>query len=231
MQFYGASMCLPPVWQALKNQILTHTGVTTCDISKHWIGCKGSCTAYMQKAFLLWVGACASWDCELECRSSYTAHTWKASLLNGLACASSGQQLVRRKSYTVCKWKIFSWVGQHMFLRVASLCGGVFALRTIERSMPIYALCLIWSGFFEDSLENALWRKFKQILPMWLCIPSGNQFEETLENTQWNNIKLVQLLSTLGQVVFRWKQRLMPRLAKAYILRISGSLTVRRYLW
>ena len=129
MQFYGASMCLPPVWQALKNQILTHTGVTTCDISKHWIGCKGSCTAYMQKAFLLWVGACASWDCELECRSS--CPEWdsmclfrttacaqeklhcvqmKDFLLSGSAYVSSGCKLVWRSICTTYNWKIYAYL-------------------------------------------------------------------------------------------------------------------------
>ena len=40
-------------------------------------------------------------------------------------------------------------------------------------------LCILSSRSFEETHENAQWRKVKQMQPMWLCIFSGRQFEDT----------------------------------------------------
>ena len=46
-------------------------------------------------------------------------------------------------------------------------------------------LCIISSWCFEDTFENAQWRKVKQMQPMWLCLLWYKFFMETFENTQW----------------------------------------------
>ena len=48
-------------------------------------------------------------------------------------------------------------------------------------------LCILSCRPFEDSFENALWRKIKQMQSMWLCILLCERFEDTSENTQWRN--------------------------------------------
>ena len=53
-------------------------------------------------------------------------------------------------------------------------------------------LCLFSGKQFEDTFENAHWRKVKQMQPMWLCLFSGRQFEETFENAQWSRIIQMQ---------------------------------------
>ena len=47
---------------------------------------------------------------------------------------------------------------------------------------------------FEDTFENAQWRKVKQMQPMWLCLFSGRRFEETYENSQWRKVKPMQTM-------------------------------------
>ena len=53
-------------------------------------------------------------------------------------------------------------------------------------------LCILWGKQFEDTFENAQWRKNKQLQPMWLCILKCRQFEEAFENTQWWKVKQMQ---------------------------------------
>ena len=45
-------------------------------------------------------------------------------------------------------------------------------------------LCILSGRQFEDTFQNAQWRKVKQVQPMWLCIFSGRQFEDAFKNAQ-----------------------------------------------
>ena len=45
---------------------------------------------------------------------------------------------------------------------------------------------------FEDTFENAQWRKVKQMQPMWLCIILCKRSEETFENAQWRKVTQMQ---------------------------------------
>ena len=47
---------------------------------------------------------------------------------------------------------------------------------------------------FEAALENAHWRKAKQMQSMQLCILFGKQFEDTFENTQRRKSKQMQTM-------------------------------------
>ena len=69
-------------------------------------------------------------------------------------------------------------------------------------------LCIFSSRQFEDTFENAQWRKVKQMQPMWLCIFSGRKFEATLENTQWRKVKQMHPM---------WLCILLGRLFRRYI--------------
>ena len=42
---------------------------------------------------------------------------------------------------------------------------------------------------FEDTFENAQWRKVKQMQSVWLCLFWGRPFEETYEDSQWRKVK------------------------------------------
>ena len=53
-------------------------------------------------------------------------------------------------------------------------------------------LCILSGRPFEETFENAQWRKAKQMQPMWLCLFSGMRFDETSENTQWRKAKQMQ---------------------------------------
>ena len=46
---------------------------------------------------------------------------------------------------------------------------------------------------FEETFENAQWRKVNQMQPMWLCFVLCKRFEETFENTQWGKVKQMRL--------------------------------------
>ena len=48
----------------------------------------------------------------------------------------------------------------------------------MKQMQPMW-LCIIKGRPFEDTHENAQWRKVKQMQPVWLCIFSGRQFEDT----------------------------------------------------
>ena len=63
--------------------------------------------------------------------------------------------------------------------------------RKVEQMQPM-RLCLFSGRWFDDSFENAQWRKAIQMQPMWLCILSGRRSEETFENTQWRKVKQMQ---------------------------------------
>ena len=45
---------------------------------------------------------------------------------------------------------------------------------------------------FEETFNDAQWRKVKQMQPMRLCIFSGKLFEETFENAQCRKVKRIQ---------------------------------------
>ena len=47
---------------------------------------------------------------------------------------------------------------------------------------------------FEETSENAQWRKVKQMQPMWLRVFSCKQFEEAFENAQWKKVKEIMKL-------------------------------------
>ena len=53
-------------------------------------------------------------------------------------------------------------------------------------------LCIFWGRHFEETFENAQWRKVKQMQPMRLCLFKCKQFKETFENAQWRKIKQMQ---------------------------------------
>ena len=63
--------------------------------------------------------------------------------------------------------------------------------RKIKQMHPMW-LCLFSGKQFEDTYENAQWGKAKQMQPMWLCLFSGRRFEETFKNTQWRKVKQMQ---------------------------------------
>ena len=44
--------------------------------------------------------------------------------------------------------------------------------------------CICIERHFEDTFENPLWRKAKQMQPMWLCVHWGWQFQHPFENAQ-----------------------------------------------
>ena len=52
---------------------------------------------------------------------------------------------------------------------------------------PVW-LCINSGRRFEETFENAQWRKVKQMQPVWLCILFCKRFEETFEKTQWGKI-------------------------------------------
>ena len=56
---------------------------------------------------------------------------------------------------------------------------------------PVW-LCILWCKQFEETFENAQWRKVEQMQPVWLCILKGRQFEGTFEDTQWEKVKQMQ---------------------------------------
>ena len=58
--------------------------------------------------------------------------------------------------------------------------------------MQPMCLCFFWFRQFEETFENAHWRKVKQMQPMWLCILIRKQFEDTFENTQRWKAKQMQ---------------------------------------
>ena len=45
---------------------------------------------------------------------------------------------------------------------------------------------------FEDTSENAKWRKDKKMQALWLCILSGRRFEEIFKNAHWRKVKQMQ---------------------------------------
>ena len=53
-------------------------------------------------------------------------------------------------------------------------------------------LCILLCKRFEDTFENAQWRKAKQVQPMWLCILSCRWSEDTFENAQWRKVEQMQ---------------------------------------
>ena len=58
-------------------------------------------------------------------------------------------------------------------------------------ALPQVWLCILCPNQFEDTFENAQWRKAKQMQPVWVCILSGKRFEDTFEITRWRkaNVK------------------------------------------
>ena len=50
-------------------------------------------------------------------------------------------------------------------------------------------LCIFWGRPFEETFENAQWRKVKQMQPVWLCLCVCMQFEDTFEKAQWRKVK------------------------------------------
>ena len=50
-------------------------------------------------------------------------------------------------------------------------------------------LCILSGRWFENTHENAHWRKIEQMQPMQLCVFSVRQFENTFENAQWRKAK------------------------------------------
>ena len=63
--------------------------------------------------------------------------------------------------------------------------------RKIKQKQSMW-LCFFTGRRFEDTLENAQWRKIKQMQPMWLCLFSCKPFEETFHNAQWRKAKQMQ---------------------------------------
>ena len=63
--------------------------------------------------------------------------------------------------------------------------------RKVQQMQPM-RLCLYWGRPFEGTFENAHRRKVKQMQSMWLCILTGWQFEDTFEDTQWRKVKQMQ---------------------------------------
>ena len=113
--------------------------------SKHWSGCKRSCTGYMWKASLRCVWECAFWDPEIERNNNHTAHTWKASLLSGWACASWGKKLLCRRIHTVCRWKAF------LLNALACVSWGYQLLSRNSRTV------CSWRAFLLNESSNASW--------------------------------------------------------------------------
>ena len=63
--------------------------------------------------------------------------------------------------------------------------------RKVKQMQPMW-LCILSSRQFEGTFEDAQWRKVKQMQSVWLCINSGRRFEETFENAQWRKVKQMQ---------------------------------------
>ena len=56
---------------------------------------------------------------------------------------------------------------------------------------PVW-LCISLRKRFEDTFENAQWRKVKQMQPVRLCFLSDKQFKEAYENTHKEDAKEVK---------------------------------------
>ena len=63
--------------------------------------------------------------------------------------------------------------------------------RKVQKMQPV-RLCILWCKHFEETYENTQWREVKQMHPMWLCILWGRQFEDTFKNAQWRKTKQMQ---------------------------------------
>ena len=75
--------------------------------------------------------------------------------------------------------------------------------RKVWKMQPMW-ICIPTCMQFEDSFENAQRGKVKQMQPVWICIFSGSQFEDTFENAQWGIIWKMQAmwLCMLGSKCF-----------------------------
>ena len=57
-----------------------------------------------------------------------------------------------------------------------------------KKMQPMW-ICLFCCKQFEETFENAQWRKVQHMQWMWFCILSGRSFEATFEDTQWRKVK------------------------------------------
>ena len=90
-------------------------------------------------------------------------------------------------------------------------------------------MCIAWIRRFEETYENAQWRKANRMQPMWICILSVRPFEETFENTQWGKVKQMQPMwlcmfpSKLRTHL--WKHKIQPMWVGLFTmwLKVGGS--------
>ena len=59
---------------------------------------------------------------------------------------------------------------------------------------------------FEETFNDAQWRKVKQMQPMRLCLLSRKRFEETFKDAQWRKVKHTQLMRLCHVIwIYIWK--------------------------
>ena len=91
-------------------------------------------------------------------------------------------------------------------------------------------LCLFSGRPFEETFENAQWRKVKQMQPMWLCLLWPKFFEDTYEETQ---IIVERSPNFFGSFVFLrppWQLNLKLYISKHYMFRHPALITCSKRL-
>ena len=80
---------------------------------------------------------------------------------------------------------------------------------------------------FEETFENAQWRKIKQMQPMRLCLFSGRQFEDTFENAQNPKKTIDNVIKSIkcNQCVFASSQ---VGDLRRYLMTHSATVTVEK---
>ena len=78
----------------------------------------------------------------------------------------------------------------HLFRK--AIWGLIWKLWRKTKQMQPMWLCILLFKRFKDTLKNAQWRKVKEMQPMRLCIFSGKSLEDTFVNAQWRKVKQMQ---------------------------------------